>query len=551
MIYSSLKRRKNSQNSHKSAGSFSTINKWLKDALSNPATLNINNIVLLYPDNSLFYIEKLAKTYQLNDKFIDAATCFKELVRLRGAQRDDLMNLSVVLFKAGEMTDSLTYARMAFDKDSTNTITTKVFIECLISTNQPQEALSLALERLQKSPNDEDYKVAVAQSKRLMGDWDGAVEILGELYRQTKETRFAILMADALGETDSGKALPFYEEALSKGGNFSPIFNYNLSLHYLRTRQFKEGWRLYEYGLDREIGLFGRKVPYNLKGTYRVDLVLNPDPDNWTIVCTEQGIGDQLICLSTLQEAKKDFPKLILVCERRMASIIQRSFPDIQLITNGKIGDENFNETGQNQGYMPMCSMLAKYRPNTESFIANRKPFISVDGDLFYHYLDRLKNIANGRKIIGISWLSHVTANNSKIKSINFSDWLVIFKKDTLIVNLQYGDTTAEQNLVISHGLDMVSFNDLDFTKDLEHWLAIAAACDGITCISTSLVHFAGACGQKVAVVMPYSQGHWSVGVSDTESIIYPSVHIFRHENNETNSSLIQRATNHITKEMK
>jgi hypothetical protein len=79
--------------------------------------------------------------------------------------------------------------------------------------------------------------------------------------------------------------------------------------------------------------------------------------------------------------------------------------------------------------------------------------------------------------------------------------------------------------------------------------LALSAACDGITSISTSLVHFAGACGQNVSVVMPYNQGHWSVGVTDTESIIYPNVNIFRLEASEKIPSLIKRASLHITKE--
>jgi ADP-heptose:LPS heptosyltransferase len=240
---------------------------------------------------------------------------------------------------------------------------------------------------------------------------------------------------------------------------------------------------------------------------------------------------------------------MILVCEGRMASIIRRSFPGLQLMTSGKIGDGAFNVIGQNLGYMPLCSMLAKYRPNTESFLAHRKPYISVDGDLYHQYRDQLTELANGRRILGISWQSHVAANTAKIKSINFSDWLGVFDKDTLVVNLQYGNTVAEQHLAKAHGLDMVSFNQLDFTQDLEHWLALAAACDGITCISTSLVHFAGACGQKVSVVMPYNQGHWSVGVTDSESIIYPNVNLFRLEAKEDITSLIKRAAHHITKE--
>ena len=87
----------------------------------------------------------------------------------------------------------------------------------------------------------------------------------------------------------------------------------------------------------------------------------------------------------------------------------------------------------------------------------------------------------------------------------------------------------------------MVSFNDLNFKNDLEDWLAISAACDGIISVSTALVHFAGACGQKVAIVMPEPQGPWILGLKEDWSIAYPEVGIFRRDHNEPIRNLVQR----------
>ena len=233
---------------HKNATTSLAENTWLFNLATKPANENIKELILKHPFKGIIYCEQLAKNYQQQEKYLDAATCYKALVEERGAKINDMINLSVVLFKAGEMSDSLTYARQAYSKDSQNPTTSKVFLECLISTNHAQEALDLTLEKLKDSPKDIDYKVALAQSKRLLGDWDGSIEILSELANTQKELRFKLLLADAYGETDSGKALPIYASALASCGNFSPIFYYNLSLHYLRTHQFKEGWRLYELG---------------------------------------------------------------------------------------------------------------------------------------------------------------------------------------------------------------------------------------------------------------------------------------------------------------
>ena len=64
--------------------------------------------------------------------------------------------------------------------------------------------------------------------------------------------------------------------------------------------------------------------------------------------------------------------------------------------------------------------------------------------------------------------------------------------------------------------------------------------------ISTALVHFAGAVGQKVAVVMPAKQGPWHLGLEDKESMAYKNVRIFRPEGDETIDKVVQRVASLI-----
>ena len=112
--------------------------------------------------------------------------------------------------------------------------------------------------------------------------------------------------------------------------------------------------------------------------------------------------------------------------------------------------------------------------------------------------------------------------------------WLPIFSKDALFVNLQYGDVKKDIEIISSKGYKLLNFPKFDFKIHLDEWLAIAAACDGIISVSTALVHFAGAVGQKIAVVMPGKQGPWHLGIDDKESMAYKNVRIFRKEGDET-----------------
>ena len=121
-----------------------------------------------------------------------------------------------------------------------------------------------------------------------------------------------------------------------------------------------------------------------------------------------------------------------------------------------------------------------------------------------------------------------------------------IFKKNALFVNLQYGDISKDVEYMKKNGMEVVDFNKVDYKEDLDDWVAIAAACDGIISISTALVHFAGAIGQKVALIMPSKQGPWILGLIDKRSIAYKNLRIYRKEMNEDMSDLIKRVADII-----
>ena len=126
------------------------------------------------------------------------------------------------------------------------------------------------------------------------------------------------------------------------------------------------------------------------------------------------------------------------------------------------------------------------------------------------------------------------------------SNWLPILSKDALFVNLQYGDISKEMNYLAEHNKKLLTFPKVNFKTNLDEWLSIAAACDGIISVSTALIHFAGAIGQKVAIVMPGKQGPWHLGLEDKESMAYKNVKIFRPQGDEDLNSVIQKVADLI-----
>jgi len=311
-------------------------------------------------------------------------------------------------------------------------------------------------------------------------------------------------------------------------------------LHLLRTRDFKRGWEFWELGTTKEVGSMGRTLPKYLKDVTRADLLKTIDPTKWTLVCVEQGIGDQILFLSAMQEFIDEFQKVVFVCEERMQPIIRRAFPNLQLASPGLIEAWRDMQLPSN-GFVPLGSLLARYRPTEQSFTDNRRAFLQVDGDMYHHYKKVLSEIAKGRPVVGISWKGGFWESQKRNKALEISQWLPIFERGAVCVNLQYGNTKEEEDYIESLGYTLVSFPKLDFKRHLDDWMSIAAACDGIISVSTALVHFAGACGQKVAVVMPEPQGPWILGTHDEWSMVYPEVSIFRRNRSESVRDLVDR----------
>ena len=75
---------------------------------------------------------------------------------------------------------------------------------------------------------------------------------------------------------------------------------------------------------------------------------------------------------------------------------------------------------------------------------------------------------------------------------------------------------------------------DLDFKKDLDGWLALACACDDIISVSTALVHFAGAAGRSVHLLLSDRGAPVIWGLEGEESIAYPDIKIYRKKSAET-----------------
>ena len=454
-------------------------------------------------------------------------------------------NLVSVYSQMGRLRDALPLAEKAHKMEPENLEIGLLFINCLLDLARADDVIKTADKILEKNTNHKQLMLAKASALRAGFRPDESSKLTDKILELYPNEPTAMRMkADILGDKDSVAAVKLYDKAseivIKTRGKPDIAMNWNSSLHLLRTRDFKRGWDCWELGFAKEVGTMGRNLIPQVKVLPRAEQNDNFDPEKWTLVVVEQGIGDQILFLSAMEDAIEEFKNIFLIVESRMKGIIERSFPKLQVGLPGLLENWQNNSLKKN-GYIPLGSIPGRYRQTVESFTNYKKAFLQVNGDLFVQYQQQLKKIANGRPIVGISWSGGFWAAQKRTKGLAIENWLPIFERGALCVNLQYGDTSKEEAFIKERGFELVTFSNIDYKKHLDDWLAISAACDGVISVSTALVHFAGACGQKVGIVMPEPQGPWILGIDDQWSIAYPNVAIFRRDKDETVKELVNR----------
>lgn len=447
-------------------------------------------------------------------------------------------NLVNLLTDQGRHGEALPYAEKAY-KLTRSVKHTTAYLGVLLDQAKTEEALAVLHEAPDSFKSSRDGVLVRVACLRQSGKSGDALEVLGTYLAANPNDAAAVRMrADTVGERDSLRAIPIYEEAFRLAQQRKPqakqhATRWNMSLHLLRTRDFRRGWDCYESGLQPDVGTLGRKLPVNVRSLNLLNHRSVLKLDRLTLLSAEQGIGDQVLFMSVLNEAIAEGNRFVFVCEPRMDPIIKRSFPAIETVSQGILEYFEHYSLPVN-GFLPIGSLMGRYRPTLDSFVRQRKSFLVADRKKYEEFRRILNEKANGRPIVGISWKGGFWENQQRNKALDVQYWERIARGAGVVVNLQYGNVSDDLRFLRDAGLNVINFDQIDFKKDLDSWLALAGACDGIISVSTALVHFAGAIGQKVAVVMPEKQGPWILGITDKRSIVYPNVHIFRPNADES-----------------
>ena len=221
------------------------------------------------------------------------------------------------------------------------------------------------------------------------------------------------------------------------------------------------------------------------------------------LVCSEQGIGDEILYLSCLPDLIKDQPELAVECDFRWQKLFQRSFPAIEFIPRqtsvGKAEEilYDYREVVRRhniEGYILNGDLPPFYRQDLN---VKRKTdgYLRADPNQIKKYTDILNKITQ-KTLIGICWRSAFTEPvpfvYAKVDELISS----LPNGDYSLINLQYGDFEDEIIRIGSeHGVIIHQIPDLDQIEDLDGVAALMSCLDLVIAPSSSVLHLACALG--------------------------------------------------------
>ena len=134
----------------------------------------------------------------------------------------------------------------------------------------------------------------------------------------------------------------------------------------LQSGDLNKGWELYEWRWKISEWT---SVPLKSKNP-----LWSGEKNSILYLWPEQGIGDEVMFASILEDVKKDVKKLIVKIDERLIDIYTRSFENIKFISS----KENINEQDY-EFHLPIGSLAKFYRNNLSDFINKNDSYLKTN----------------------------------------------------------------------------------------------------------------------------------------------------------------------------
>jgi len=254
----------------------------------------------------------------------------------------------------------------------------------------------------------------------------------------------------------------------------------NLGFTQLALGNWSEGWANYANNIgtpDRRLAKYCDPHEPLWDGT----------PGQAVVVYGEQGLGDEVVFSSMVDDLTRICRKVIIDCDPRLENLFKRSFPLATVYgTRGKqrlawaADDQNIDAS------IPAGQVGQFVRQSMSD--CPQQPWLVPDPFRLGMWRDQWKKI--GKPVIGIAWSGGIRKTGAKFRYAGLDQWSSLLEIDAHFVSLEY--KPGEQHPKVHE------YPFATRTQDYDDTAALIASLDLVVSVPTSVVHLAGAVGTKV-----------------------------------------------------
>ena len=297
---------------------------------------------------------------------------------------------------------------------------------------------------------------------------------------------------------------------------------YKHALMALRYGRLATGWVDYEsryFAQEERVVRFPSPPPY----------WAGEDLSNKTIlIWTEQGVGDEILYASMLEDLRKQAPNCIIECSPRLVPVFARSFPWAKVVRYVGQGIRT-TPPAEFDTQISITSLGQYFRPDFARF-PRHQGYMKADPTRTAHLRAKYRSVMPGNLIVGVSWRSKAIGLGPA-KTADIATWADIFGvQNVTFVNLQYGDCTEDLAAVKKTlGVEIINDPEINALKNMDDFFAQVAAMDMVITTSNSTVHVAGSLNIPAWLLLNSGVASvWYWFRERADSPWYPSVRIFR-----------------------
>lgn len=456
-----------------------------------------------------------------------------------------------VLFALGNTAQALGLAgpaaefyRRVLTQDPTRLEALVNLANLLRSQGQFQAALALLAPALAGHGQAPELWLTIGSTWREMGDAAQAEDHYREALARAPDFAPALAnLADLLAdEGDTSAALVLYDRALSAEPGNAQV-RLNRAVLHLLNGNLADGWKDYAARLS-----IPNKVPVAGHGLSRWDGLAR----GRLLVTAEQGVGDQIMFASMIPDLHgRSGGPVVLECDPRLAPLLARSFPDVQV--HGWDIEASGGTTRTRHGWLKAeggadaaieLGSLAGLMRNSIDAFPDRISYVKPDPIQVAYWSGVLEDAGDG-PFIGLCWRSGNMAGHRALQYAPLEAWAQFARNlPGTIVSVQY-DAREDEIAALAHmsGRKILVPPALDQKNELDRTAALLASLDVVVTAPTAVAWLAAAVGTDTckivydtawtsfgqtyepfapscSVMMPRTRGDWADAFDQTLSAV-------------------------------